>query len=324
MRLSKSAKIYIACKPQAATGGPELLHQLVAKLNQSGLNARMFYLKKMDDPIHSNYKKYVNEYVFEIEDHSDNVLIVPETRTFELNKYKSIQKIIWWQSVDNYYASRNRFKNRLLAALGLRKAFNVENPKDNIAITDHLVQSKYAELHLNKYGIGNWNYLTDYIREDFITKSNKLSITEKENIVLYNPRKGKKFTQKIIDTHPEIKWVPLKNLTPAEVADRIASAKVYIDFGNHPGRDRFPREAAVLYNCVITGRRGAAKNGIDIPIDNEFKFEDDVQLIKQIGNKIKECIENYEVKVKQFESYRTLIKNQEENFEEEIRAFFSK
>lgn len=323
MKLTPSSNIYIACKPQAATGGPELLHQLVAKLNQLGHNARMFYLKKIDDPIHPNYKKYINDYVFEIEDDANNVLIVPETRTFELYKYKNIQKIIWWQSVDNYYVSRKRFKNRVFSALGLKKFFKIENPGHHSEITDHLVQSKYAELHLKENNIDRCSYLTDYIREDFISKSKAISSKKKKDIALYNPRKGKKFTKKIIDSHPEIKWVPLINLTPAQVADRIASAKVYIDFGNHPGRDRFPREAAVLYNCVITGKQGAAKNEVDIPIDDEYKFEDDEQMIKNIGNKIKECIDNYDVNINHFESYRKSIKKQEEIFEEEIREFFS-
>ena len=113
----------------------------------------MFYLKKIDDPIHPNYKKYINDYVFEIEDDANNVLIVPETRTFELYKYKNIQKIIWWQSVDNYYVSRKRFKNRVFSALGLKKFFKIEDPGHHSEITDHLVQSKYAELHLKENNI---------------------------------------------------------------------------------------------------------------------------------------------------------------------------
>ncbi|WP_297093728.1 hypothetical protein [uncultured Draconibacterium sp.] len=323
MDLTPSSNIYIACKPQAATGGPELLHQLVAKLNQSGHKARMFYLKKMDDPIHPNYKKYIDDYVFEIEDDANNILIVPETRTFELYKYKNIQKIIWWQSVDNYYVSKKRLKNRVLAAFGVKKFFNIENPKHHNTIVHHLVQSKYAELHLKQYNIDSCSYLTDYIREDFISKSKTISSGKKDDIVLYNPRKGKKFTKRIIEAYPEIEWVPLVNLTPAQVADKIATAKVYIDFGNHPGRDRFPREAAALYNCVITGKQGAANNQVDIPIDDEYKFDDDEQQIKQIGDKIKECIEDYDVKIKHFEPYRKAIEKQEEIFEEEIREIFA-
>ena len=74
---------------------------------------------------------------------------------------------------------------------------------------------------------------------------------------------------------------------------------------------------------MITGKQGAAKNEVDIPIDDEYKFEDDEQMIKNIGNKIKECIDNYNVKINHFESYRKSIKKQEEIFEEEIREFFS-
>jgi hypothetical protein len=49
---------------------------------------------------------------------------------------------------------------------------------------------------------------------------------------------------------------------------------VYIDFGNHPGRDRIPREAAAMGCVVITNRRGSAENDVDIPIPNFLKIDD--------------------------------------------------
>ena len=48
-------------------------------------------------------------------------------------------------------------------------------------------------------------------------------------------------------------------MTPEQVVDLMSESKVYIDFGNHPGKDRIPREAVINGCCVITGVRGSAR-----------------------------------------------------------------
>jgi len=59
-----------------------------------------------------------------------------------------------------------------------------------------------------------------------------------------------------------------------EVIKLLQKAKVYIDFDYHPRKDRLPREAAILGCCVITRKRGSAKFFEDVPIPDEYKFED--------------------------------------------------
>lgn len=69
-------------------------------------------------------------------------------------------------------------------------------------------------------------------------------------------KKGIKFTKKLIDKSIGIKWIPIENMTTQQVKSLLGNSKVYVDFGNHPGKDRFPREAAIMGCCVITGKRG--------------------------------------------------------------------
>ena len=45
--LTVSSQIYIVAPPYTASGGPELLHQLCAILNQKGFHAFMFYREKL-------------------------------------------------------------------------------------------------------------------------------------------------------------------------------------------------------------------------------------------------------------------------------------
>lgn len=56
----------------------------------------------------------------------------------------------------------------------------------------------------------------------------------------------------------DLRWVPLIGMTTEEMRSCMSKSKVYIDFGNHPGKDRIPREAAISGCIVITGKRGAA------------------------------------------------------------------
>jgi hypothetical protein len=108
------------------------------------------------------------------------------------------------------------------------------------------------------------------------------------------------------------------------VIKTLQKAKVYIDFGNHPGKDRIPREAAILGCCVITGKRGSAAFFEDVPIPDEYKFEDKEKNIPKIIDKIKDCLENYEKRYEDFDYYREVIKNEPQKFIEDLRKIFIK
>lgn len=326
LNINENTKIYVACPANFATGGPELLHQLVHYLNNLGFNAYMYYFnqKPNENPIHPAYKEYNNAYVEEIEDNKNNILIVPEVKTDLIYNYKYIQKVIWWLSVDNFYnfLGRNPIKKSIkyfLWKMGVYKIYNF-NEKDKVI---HFVQSEYARQYLIKKGINDIYFLGDYLNKYFIIQQTNNINKRKKNIVIYNPKKGFGFTQKIIKFAKDIKFIPIQNMTREEVADLLSSAKVYIDFGNHPGKDRIPREAAISGCCVITGKKGSAKYYEDVPIPEKYKFEDKEENIPQIVEKIRYCIDNYDEVKKDFNNYRSLIKNEEEKFIEDIKKIFN-
>ena len=118
LNFTRGTKIYVACPANSATGGPELLHQLVYELKKMNYNAFIYYYRRQDNlnPVHEAYVKYNITYTDVIEDVKNNVLIVPETNTKLLYQYSNIQKVIWWLSVDNYYSfleSKNTFGKRI-------------------------------------------------------------------------------------------------------------------------------------------------------------------------------------------------------------------
>ena len=144
----------------------------------------------------------------------------------------------------------------------------------------NLCQSFYAVDFVKNMGIPKKKiaYLSDYINDLYIKDIKKNNKSHRSNIVLYNPKKGYTFTKKLIkycqDRKCNWKWVPLINMTNAEVKSYLENCKVYIDFGNHPGKDRFPREAAISGCCIITGKKGAAAYYEDVPIPDQYKFQD--------------------------------------------------
>ncbi len=326
----KDTKVYVACPAYAKSGGPELLHQLVNKLKKIGVNAVIAYYDTMDNKPNyrdSSFDVYTTEFikVEDIEDNKKNVLIIPESRLWMLNKYKNIRKCIWWLSVDIAFNSVGIInclkKYHLLATINcmikgrMSYSINIINKADY-----HLCQSKYSMEFLKAKGIKDYEYLSDYLNETFIKNSH--NVVDKENNILYNPKKGFEFTNKIINSAPNLNWIPIINLSNDEVKDLLMRSKVYIDFGNHPGKDRIPREAVICNCCIITSKRGSAKYYEDVPISDDFKFDDIDENISKIIDKINLCLEHYEEQIKHFEEYKKIIMNSEKEFEEDIQKIF--
>ena len=57
----------------------------------------------------------------------------------------------------------------------------------------------------------------------------------------------------------DVDFVPIRDMNKAQVRDALFGARLYIDFGHHPGKDRVPREAAVAGAVVLLREAGAAK-----------------------------------------------------------------
>jgi hypothetical protein len=320
--LNENSTIYIACPANYATGGPELLHQLCDTLRTNGYKAFMFYyeVKKNENPIHPEYQKYNIDFSSHIDDNDENYLIVPETNTEFSFKFKKIKKIIWWLSVDNYFNHSTKLKGKLKHKL--KMVFNFPRLKHPTIF--HFYQSFYAKKFLldNSFIENNLFYLSDYLNDSFIAECANIDYKQKENIVLYNPKKGIEFTKKIIHATPELNWVAIENMSRNEVIRTLQKAKVYIDFGNHPGKDRIPREAAISGCCVITNTKGSAGFIEDVAIDSEFKIIENDENVNNIIQKIYDCLNDYEDIINKFEKYRSFITHEHENFISDVLSIF--
>lgn len=316
--------IYIVANANCVSGGPELLHQFCHCLNFWGKDAKMVYYNKLafpaktiSDNVIKNYGRYSCEISDSVVDTEDNTVVLAEGELWFLPRFKHAKIMIWWLSVDNYYNSMKTKYARFYAPLGMnRKKFY---PFNNNYI--HCVQSEYARLFLIKKGIQEDNIytLSDYLSSEFINKTYNEKQMDKDDIILYNPKKGAMFTKKIIDNCGNLKFIPLINLTHEKMVEIMMKSKVYIDFGNHPGKDRIPREAAMCGCCVITNLEGSAGNNKDVDIPSKYKIEMKDDNIFKIIETIKNCLNNYTSCRMDFDNYRNEIKEQEKNFMSEVR-----
>lgn len=333
-----TSAVYIFAPAGTVTGGVELLHQLCDILNANRKEAYIVYYGTKEHTIPSDYRKY-NLKIIEsdkIPDSEETVIVVPETRLCILNEYKKSKAIVWWMSVDNYFAALQancvvsfayhlrygmffayNSAIKMLVRKILRKrlypSYSLSKLKKNKNIVCNAYQSEYADSFLKKHGITNTKPLSDYINDEYAFYQELLS--KKENIIIYNPKKGLRFTKRLIAAAPDLHWIPIQNMSRLEVKEMMCRAKLYIDFGHFPGKDRMPREAAMCGCCIITGKLGAAGFTQDLPIDEKFyKFNQRKQDIPLIIQRIRFVLENYETEIEQFADYRTVIAGEKSAF----------
>ena len=330
IHIEKKSIVYVQAPTHYFSGGPLAQHQLAYKLREMSINAVMYYTPRVkDNPVNTNFKKYKLPYVFEIVDNSENVLIISEFNTSTIFKFNNIKKVIWWLSIDNYFRGheflRKNIVNRFLSFFKLFNSFDLNNSEHMSLDIIHLAQSKYAYEYLKEKKIKNLNYLHCYLDEKFNDVTYDLN--SKQDIVAYNPKKGIDFTKKIIKRfyNSKIKFVPVQNMSIVEVQELLLKAKIYIDFGNHPGRDRFPREAALFGCSVITNKKGSANNQIDVNINEDYKFKYESELeLDKIVELINDIAVNFRSHHENFKLYRSTILNDEKRFGEDLKKIFTK
>lgn len=335
-------KIYVICPYGLVTGGPDALHQMVYYLNNNGYDANIVYsdIKSYKYKIPKEYEIYVDKYLLlkDIENNNKNSIIVPETENHILNNFKKMNKYIWWLSVDNnlnYSGIKNKLKKILekIRFKNLKKLYKLNTLKnvikhskydflkdDNI---EHLCASYYAfDYVLNNIKDKSKVHLCiEPISKKFLDES-KISISNRSNIILYNPKKNFEFTKLIINKAYDLKFIPLKGFSQNELIDIYQKAKVYIDFGFFPGAERIPKEAVINGCCVITGKYGASNYYNDVPILDKYKIDAKEENIEKIILQIKDLINNYDNRVEDFCEYRKVIWNLENNFIKTIKEIF--
>ena len=310
-------KNFVMVVPRGATGGTELGHQFIDVINECSdhVGHILYYPFCSYQGIQPEFEKYnCNTILVDVLNQLQNVrIVIPETYTYLVRRFRRHNVSIWWMSVDNYYGSqkvRYALANRFFPWT-FQRVFSVES-----GIEFNLYQSEYARTFLVESGADNVLSLSDFLNPDFHTKRPPVNM---ERVVVYNPAKGIEYTEQILAAAPDIKFVPIVNMTRSEVFGLLQSSMVYIDFGNHPGKDRIPREAVTLGCHLIVGRRGSATNSVDVPIPDDYKFDVGNSFSpKEVVDRIRFMLDNYNSNDEDFADYRRIIRSERSRFVEEV------
>ncbi|MEX8517044.1 MAG: hypothetical protein AB3X44_00840 [Leptothrix sp. (in: b-proteobacteria)] len=309
-------KVHVLCPAGLVTGGPEALHQLVDAGQQLGYDMAMVYAPAHHpDPTPAPFRVYQPRISRQVADTPDSVVIAAETSVLSLLDVRHAQRAVYWLSVDHYQLQSEH--TRLQS--GQRSPHDLV--LDPACRCLHLAQSDYARRFVEQRGQSAL-MLTDYIRDEIVARAATVRHLGKEDIVAFNPKKGLEFTRQLMAATPaSIRWVPIQNMTPVEVASLLGRAKVYVDFGSHPGRDRIPREAALCGCVVITGTQGSAGSEIDLPLPAGFKFDERQTLaVPLVLDRIQQAMRDYAPLSARFEPYRAWIAGQRAVFFDEVFA----
>ena len=335
----KYSKIYALAPYGKATGGIELAHQLVSYLRDEGQDAKIVYIEKGEIVpnalVTQEYEKYNICVANQIEDDGNNFLVLPETFYDFILIYKKIHIGCWWMSVNNRYL-KTTFKEAFCFANTTQKKWNVIKSfiinKKLFCLNDnnllrkedgrivHFYQSAYAQHHLYDLGFSYILPLSDYINNDLIRNQQQV----REDLVLYNPKKGFVFTKKIIKRFEgsRVKFIALSGFNRKELSDLMNKAKLYIDFGDFPGKDRLPREAILNGCCILTGKLGAARFYEDVAIPSEYKIESKKENLPEIEQHIYHIMDHFEDCLKDMAIYKQHILMEKVIFYSEVDKFF--
>jgi hypothetical protein len=121
----------------------------------------------------------------------------------------------------------------------------------------------------------------------------------------------------------DIRVIAVEKMSRDDVVNTLGRAKLYIDFGDHPGKDRLPREAAALGCCVLVNRRGSAANDQDIPIPAAYKVDDTrANFETSAARMIVDICARFSDHAANFDSYRAGIASEPTVFAAEIDRVF--
>jgi hypothetical protein len=345
--------LYAITSGNITSGGPELMHQLVDAVNGAGGAASIVYYPfDRDFAVPEPYRSYDVPVARWTDVPRDARVVVPETFGELLPRLVGYRTYFWWLSVDLYFRSlvtgevRRRIPSGLLPlarrvarwypvafAIGritARRAGDTQRRETQkfAGVHCHLFQSEYARLFLADRGWGPAEHLGDYVNQSYLEDAGGHPADAREDLVAYNPAKGFEQTQAIVEAvraraGDRVTFVPLVGMTRDGVRDILGRAKLYIDFGYHPGRDRFPREAAIMGACVLTNRRGSAANAVDVPLPDAYKVDDaQPAFADAAADIILDVMSDFGRHHAVFEAYRRTIATEPEVFRQDVRRLF--
>lgn len=293
-------RVVIVCPAYLKSGGPENLCQIYAALQTLNFEIYVLWVDNTDN-VFKEYKDgvwylchqdinlatdiYVQNYGVnylscDVPLDEKTFVIVPEIWSDYIYFFENAKKGISWLSIG--YINVDRCAEILLPLIEQKKLDHLD--------CVHLSQAPWIQKVLHYWGAKSF-LLGDYISRPYFSGS---KTHKSPNSIAYFPRKGGNLAAKFIEQYPDFYFIRLEKLNQLGMLWALDSARIYIDFGDFPGKDRIPREA-ILRNCIIfIHNKGCATDVESFPIDNYFRFTEEDILDGTLYTKIKHALHHYD------------------------------
>lgn len=256
--------VYILCPHGIRTGGPEALHQLSDALIHHGFDARMVYYDwgqvvameraDIDDGYafgeRSNeiaeYARYETKAASVVPNEPGAIVVLTETLCHLAPKFDRARVLIWWLSVDNGFEALAKINLNHLRRSGVF----------------HASQSVYANRIIVGLGLSPaaGAFLTDYT-SDLGGYSSPTPFNERPRLALFGTRKSivnfDDVFARVREMDDTITCKKLGEMSRSQVMDLLGLARVYVETGSMPGKDRMPREALARGCNLVLAPHGA-------------------------------------------------------------------
>lgn len=295
-------RIHIVCPGDQVDGSAESLHQFGRAAATLGYDTRIAY-EPFDffGPAPSEFRSYGLRNDQDIPDDPDVCLLVPQNGVEFVAHLSQARKLVWWLRIED----------------------DVDVAAVRAAVPEamHLVQSEHARRFLELHGL-TAPIVGDYVHPNFVERAASLAPLRRLDNVLYNPDPTDQLTPKLIEASKGVlQWVPIRGASRDEVAELMAYCKLYVDFGAHLGATRLPREAIAAGCCVITGRRGAAGNGVDFCVPEGFSFDETgPDVVKDVLNRIALTLMEFDGAEPEFAAMRSAVAGEEPSYRAGVGA----
>lgn len=149
-------------------------------------------------------------------------------------------------------------------------------------------QSYYGQSFVRRHVNRDAFLLTDYPRP----MPDVNDVKRRSNVVAYNGAKGQWKIHELQVLLPDVEFLPIQGMSFEDVCRALASASLYVEIGHLPGRDRLPREAALLGTPTVLLARGAGFCWQDFPLGVDYRIPYTVDWAGHMAPVIQEAIED--------------------------------
>jgi hypothetical protein len=334
--------ITICCPGNVISGGVNSLHNLCRSLIDNNYNASMYYVNPNEATLkHPQIATYNAPRTLQLTDSANTLVIVPETMVPLITSLRHAKKMVYWLGLNYFFKNptwRFPFNIKLIRKLISCRSYtgfssgNIENVKRRL--------NEYAKSHLNIWNssiihLSNSHFVADYcrrkgasnvfvlhnpIRDEFY---NHTPTAQREKIILFGPKTPNRILKKTRKKLSDFQIIRLKKMPLTEVFELMSKAMIFAEFGNYSGRDRMPREAAMLGCIVFMNTRGSAAFSEDYDIPAYFRIADSKSNHNLIVDRIGYCTQNYKNQLEKIEPFIKQLINERTNFDKRTKDILS-